>query len=82
MNNLFRLQSIFRDVFDDPTLRLSSEMSVGNPPEWDSVATVQLVLACEAAFAVRFTIDEVAAIRSVGDFVEYLEARTAARDIY
>lgn len=74
MNTFYRLQSIFRDVFDDPTLRLSEEMSVGNFPDWDSVATVQIVLATEAEFGVRFTTDEVATIRSVGDILRLLEA--------
>ena len=74
MNTFYRLQSIFRDVFDDPTLRVSEEMSVGNSPDWDSVATVQIVLATEAEFGLRFTTDEVATIRSVGDILRLLEA--------
>ena len=76
MNTFYRLQSIFRDVFDDPTLRLSEEMSVGNFPDWDSVATVQIVLATEAEFGVRFTTDEVATIRSVADISNLLKAHT------
>ena len=74
MNTFYRLQSIFRDIFDDPTLRLSEEMAVGNFPDWDSVAMVQIVLATEAEFDVRFTTDEVATIRSVADISNLLEA--------
>lgn len=76
MNIFYRLQSIFRDVLDNPTLQLSEEMSIGNFPDWDSVATVQIVLATEAEFGVRFTTDEVAAIRSVADILKLLEAHT------
>ena len=61
-------------MFDDPTLRLSEEMSAGNFPDWDSVATVQIVLATESEFGVRFTTDEVAAIRSVADILNLLKA--------
>ena len=76
MNTLYRLQSVFRDVFENPALQLSSEMSVANFPEWDSVATVQIVLATEAEFGVRFATDEVATVRSVADILKLLEIYT------
>ena len=69
---LYRLQAIFRDIFDDPTLRISEELSVTNYPDWDSVAMVHLVLATEAEFCVRFTTNEVANIRSVADLLHLL----------
>lgn len=80
MNTFYRLQSIFREVFNDPSLRLTPEMSVATFPEWDSVATVHIVLATEAAFGLRFTTDEVAAIRSVVDILRLLEAYAVPRD--
>jgi acyl carrier protein len=80
MNTFYRLQSIFRDVFNDPSLRIASNLSVGTYEEWDSVATVHIVLATEAEFGVRFTTDEVATIRSVADIERLLEAHTQPRD--
>jgi len=41
-------------------------------PEWDSVAMVQIVLATEQEFGVRFTTDEVASIKSAGDMLKLL----------
>jgi acyl carrier protein len=69
MNTFYRLQHIFREVFDDATLQLSPELAMANCPDWDSVATVQLVLATEAEFGLRFTTDEVAQVRSVADLL-------------
>lgn len=69
MNNLIRLQEIFRDVFDNPTLQIGPETSPASLPDWDSVATVNLVLATEAEFGIRFTTDEVATIRSVANIL-------------
>lgn len=48
---------------------------MSNTPAWDSLATVYIVLAAEAEFGMRFTTDEVAAIRSVADILGMLEAR-------
>jgi acyl carrier protein len=73
MNALWRLQSVFREVFGDPTLKITEETSMSNFPEWDSVVTVQIVLATEAEFGIRFTTDAVASIRSVADILKLVE---------
>ena len=67
-----RLQSIFREVFDQPSLELTPELSPATLPEWDSVAMVQLVLATEQEFGVRFTTEEVASFKSAGDMLKAL----------
>lgn len=74
-DHLFRLQAIFREIFDQSSLVLTPELSPATLPEWDSVAMVQLVLATEQEFGVRFGIDEVAAIKSAGDFLALLAAK-------
>ena len=76
MSNIYRLQTIFRDIFDNLTLQITEETAPANLAEWDSVATVQIVLATEAEFGVRFTTDEVADIRSVADILNCLSRRT------
>ncbi|HVU38377.1 MAG TPA: phosphopantetheine-binding protein [Opitutales bacterium] len=69
---LERLQEIFRDVLDQPALRLSEEFSTSDCPEWDSVATVQIVLATEADFGIRVPMDTVAHLRRVGELLDLL----------
>lgn len=73
--HLFRLQGIFREIFDQPALVLTAELSPATLSEWDSVAMVQLVLATEQEFGVRFTTDEVASIKCAGDFLTLLAAK-------
>lgn len=74
MNTFYRLQNIFREVFDDATLQLSPELSVANCPAWDSVAMVQLMLATEAEFGLRFTTDEMVQVRSVTNLLALIDA--------
>lgn len=69
MSTLFRLNSIFQDVFDDPTLSVQPETSQQDLPEWDSVAQVKLVLAIEEDFSIRLSSDELSNIHTVGDFL-------------
>lgn len=82
MNNLYRLQSIFRDIFDNPFLCLSEKISMANFSEWDSVATVRIVLATEFEFAMRFTTEEVAHIQSVADILQAIDLRTPRKEYY
>ena len=69
---LYRLQAIFREVFDQPALVISADTAVTNFSDWDSVAMVQIVLAVESEFKIRFSTDQVAAIRSVADLLAAL----------
>ena len=68
MNLNIVLRNIFREVFDDDGLLISDSTSKDNVMEWDSVAHVKLVLAIEDALNIRFSLDEVTFISSVGDF--------------
>jgi acyl carrier protein len=67
-----RLEKIFQDVLDLPGLRLTENFSTADCPEWDSVATVQIVLATEDAFGVRVSVENVATLRSVREILALL----------
>ena len=73
MTSLDTLQTIFRDVFDDPSIDLTDSFSPASYSAWDSLAMVRLVLSIEPAFGVRFTTDQVANIKSVGDILAVVE---------
>ncbi len=73
MTTIEKLQSIFQDIFDDPSIRLAPEFSPASYADWDSVATVRLVLSIESEFDIRFTTDQVAGIKSVKDMLSALE---------
>ena len=71
MNELLILQDIFREVLDDPSLVIDEAMT--SHDDWDSVATVQIVLAAEERFGVRLKSDDVGKIKSVGDLLNLLK---------
>ena len=74
MSILHRLEMIFREVLDDRSLELTEGSSVSNVPNWDSVATIQILLATESEFGIRFTTDEIAGIKSVSDILQRLKS--------
>jgi acyl carrier protein len=71
-DKLQRLPDIFREVLDDPDLRLTENFSMEDCPAWDSVVTVQIVLAMESAFGVPVPIETVANLRRAGELLALL----------
>jgi acyl carrier protein len=72
MSTRAKTQKIVEEVLADPTVTFSDELSMSNCAAWDSVATVQIVLAVEQEFDVRFTTAEVAELRSIRGLLELL----------
>jgi len=69
---LLKVQEIFRDVLDQPGLCISETFSTTDCPEWDSVATVQIILATEAAFDIRVPMETVAGLHQVSELLDLL----------
>jgi acyl carrier protein len=69
---LQKLQTIFQDVLDQPHLCITETFSTTDCPEWDSVATVQIVLATESAFEVRVPLETVAGLHQVSELLDLI----------
>lgn len=70
-----RIQSVFREVFDNPALTIWDEMSAKDIAEWDSLAQVKLVIGLEEEFGIKFTTNEVAEMTCVGDLKQALRRK-------
>ena len=70
-----RLNGIFRDIFDDDDITLTPETTADDIPEWDSFNHVNVTVACEAAFGIRFKGSELEELRNVGELVETIKAK-------
>ena len=75
MDTLGRLQKIFRDIFDDETLELKRETIAADIEEWDSLAQINIIVACEAEFRIKFDLSEVAILENVGGMIDLVERK-------
>ncbi len=75
MTILEKIQEIFRDYFDDDALVLTLETSPDDVEEWDSLAQVNLIMACESAFGVKFNFGDISQIKKIGDIAEIVERK-------
>ena len=70
-----RLQEIFQDVFDDADMQITRKMCAKDVEEWDSIAQLNIIVAVEKEFKVKFKIDEIVNLKNVGDMLDLIQAR-------
>jgi acyl carrier protein len=73
-----RLREIFREVFDDNSIEIRDEMTAQDVEEWDSLNHINLIVAVERNFDVRFTTKEVRNLANVGEFIALLKGKLCA----
>jgi len=74
-----QLTSIFHDLFDDDTLVLTPGLSAADVPEWDSFNHINLIVAVEARFKIKFQTAELESMQTVGHLADLIEKKLAAQ---
>jgi acyl carrier protein len=64
-----RMESVFREVFDDPALVLRDDMTADDVEGWDSLTHINLIIAVERALAIKFATAEIARLKAPGQNV-------------
>ena len=70
-----RLNSVFRDVFDDESIVVKPETTSNDIEDWDSLEHINLVVAVEQEFGIKFNMKEVTSMKNVGEMVEIIISR-------
>lgn len=71
------LTDIFREVFDDDDINLSPEMTADDVDDWDSLSHINLIVAVETRFNIKFTLKEMQSFKNVGDLMSCIEGKVA-----
>lgn len=66
------LNEIFCDVFDDESLVVDATTTAADIEDWDSLEHINLVVAIEKKFQIKFNMGEVNTFKNVGDMVEII----------
>ena len=65
---LKKVNEIFIDVLDDEDIVLTQETTANDVEDWDSLTHIQLIVAVEKQFKIKFTSSEIQAFKNVGHF--------------
>ena len=58
---------IFKDVLDNDDIQLSAATTADDIEEWDSLTHIQLIVAIEKHFKMRFKASEITSYKNVGE---------------
>lgn len=70
-----QLNEIFADVLDLNDVQLTENTTADDIEEWDSLSHIQLVVAVEKAFGIKFTALEIMRWKNVGAMVDSIMSK-------
>ena len=65
-----KLTEIFQDVLDNDEIVVTADTKADDIEEWDSLTNIQLVVAIEKAFGIKFKSSEIMSWSNVGEMVD------------
>lgn len=68
------LTGIFAEVFGRE-VALSPALTAKDVPGWDSFKQIEIIMAAEESFALRFSTRELDSLQSVGDLIRVIAAK-------
>ncbi len=76
MEDIFEgLNEVFRDVFDDEDIIVTAETTSEDIEDWDSLEHINLIVAVEKKFGMKFSMGEVTTMKNVGEMAEIIKSR-------
>ena len=67
------LEVIFQDIFDDEDIVLTEATNSDDIEDWDSLEQINLLVAIEKKFSVKFQLSDVNGLANVGDMVSLVQ---------
>ncbi len=71
-----KLDRIFQGVFDDDTITVSDTTTAEDIEDWDSLEQINLIVAVEKEFNIKFSIREAGQFQNVGQMVDMILQKT------
>ena len=73
-----RMNNVFREVFDNPTIEIFDEMTASDVDKWDSLTHLTMIAKVEEAFGFRFKLKEMVKMKNVGDMLTIINEKVNA----
>jgi acyl carrier protein len=79
MDMLAELTPIFYEVFDDDSIVITRQTTANDIDAWDSLSHMNMVMAVELKFGIRFALGELQTLKNVGDLIDLTEKKLAKK---
>ncbi len=74
-----QVSEIFHDIFDDDDITVHNEMTAADIEDWDSLEQINILVAMERKFAIKFSVGEVEGLKDVGEMLDLIERKIAEK---
>jgi acyl carrier protein len=72
---LSQVQEIFCDVLDNQDLLVTMTTTANDVEDWDSLTHIQLIVAIEKHFGIKFTSREILSWTNIGEMVDCIVSK-------
>lgn len=72
---LKQVNDVFIDILDNSAISLKDETTANDVEDWDSLSHIQLVVAIEKHFKIRFNAKEIQSWKNVGEMIGSIESK-------
>ncbi|HOW58890.1 MAG TPA: acyl carrier protein [Candidatus Omnitrophota bacterium] len=73
-----QLNQVFCEVFDNDEIAIRPEMTANDIDGWDSLSHVNLIVAIEAKFKIKFSTKELLTFKNIGDLLTAVQSKISA----
>jgi len=71
-----KLTEIVSEIVGHNNFKLEPDMQAADVEGWDSLSHVQIIHACETSLGVRFTLEEISNLNTVGDLLSLMQSKS------
>ncbi len=72
-----KVNEVFCEIFDDDELVITDETTAADIEDWDSLEQINILVALEKLFSVKFAVAEVEGLKNVGEMIDLIEKKLA-----
>ncbi|GAA4319353.1 acyl carrier protein [Mucilaginibacter gynuensis] len=72
---LAKVTDIFKDVLDNDDIVLTDTTVATDVEDWDSLNHIQIIVAIEKSFKIKFTSTEIHHFKNVGELIGSIESK-------
>ena len=72
---LEQLQVVFREVFENPDMIITEDMSADDVEDWTSLVHMQLLSAIEENFGISFSSRDIRKLKNIGELVKIIRKK-------
>jgi acyl carrier protein len=71
----FEVQRIFREILNQPNLAIQDAFTANDVAGWDSISHMDLLVALENWFRIKFTTAEISRLKDIGDLLSLIRQK-------